>query len=349
MNHMLLSEVSLAFAGGDPLGEQLGRALHALCRGLQLSRAYVYIDGQNQPTMGYTHEWCADGIAQQWLDQVPHATYGAWKQALEASGRLVASDTAALPGELRALAESHGIRSLQAYPILFGQEMFGFCGFDDSRRQRTWTDGETELLRAASSLISAFCERELMREHFRVGRWVSDEEAAQAEIRDSQTGAYTQQYVQDRLTGFDAEYARLGRNFCISVLEVDDFQAIKSVCGEAAARDILREMAGLIASTIRPYDISGRYEGDAFVIVSVNASAREAGYLVDRLLSLVGHHVFISGEASLDVAVSYGIADSSEFLPEEISIDGMLKLAEERLQAGRKAKRDSRSEAVMTE
>lgn len=333
MNSKLLAEVALAFADREHLGTQLSRALKSLCTGLHLSRAYLYIDGPNRTAIGYTHEWCAEGVAQQWMQDIPYSSYAFLKQSLMADGQIVAAEIKALPDDLRFLLEPHGILSLQAYPIEFDQQIVGFVGFDDCRRQRFWTDDESSVMKSASAIISALCEREIMREHLRIGNIVSDEDLEGLSIHDPLTGTYNRRYVFDRLEGFDAEYARLGRNFCITLLDIDQLDAINDSYGRAAGDYILKELASLIATSIRPYDLSGRYGEDEFIIVSVNASALETGYLMDRLKTIIKNHAFNFQGTEFRPAFSYGIADSSEFAPENLSIEIMVQLAAQRMQA----------------
>ena len=333
MNSRLLAEVSLAFADQEAFGIQLGSALKALCTELRLSRAYMYLDGQNLPTMGYTHEWCAEGVVQQWMQDIPYVSYAAWLKALTENGRIVSSDTTMLPDDLRTALEYGGIRSLQAYPVDFEGQIVGFLAYDQAQSQRNWTDEETELLEGASAIIAAFCEREILREQIRM---IHDAPARQAEpesIRDPLTGTFNRRYVFDRLTGFDAEYARLGRNFCISLLEIDQFDALSENYGRETADFVLKEFASVLSSSIRPYDLSGRFGDKEFIIVSVNASALETGYLIERLRNAIHNHAFTYGAAQIRPVFNYGIADSAEFSPENLSIDKMVELAGERLRS----------------
>ena len=349
MNSELLGEMALAFTDREDFGLQLSRALESLCIGLQLSRAYVYIDGPNRTTMGYAHEWCAQGVAQQWMQDIPYSSYASWKRMLSEDGRIVSADTTAMPGDLSAVLESGGIQSLQAYPILFERQIVGFTAFDVCWRRHFWTNEESDLLKAVSAIISALCEREIMREHLRIENRKSGEGAESLSIHDPLTGSFSRRYVLDRLVGFDAEYARLGRNFCISLLDIDQFKAINDDRGQQASDFVLKEFASIISSSIRPYDISGRYADEKFIIVSVNANALETGYLVDRIMNAVRKHAFSFGGAEISPSFSYGIADSSEFSSASLSIEKMIELADQRLHAARKAERSKPADPEVPE
>ncbi|MBS1186490.1 MAG: diguanylate cyclase with and sensor [Burkholderiaceae bacterium] len=343
MNSELLSEVALALVSRDGFGERLSRVLKSLCTGMQLSRAYVFFEGQERATMGYIHEWCAEGVPQQWLQDVPYAFYLSCKRILAQDAQIIAPDTALLPGDLLAVFEQHGIRSVQVWPIIIDDEIAGFSAFDVCWHSRHWTAEEIDLLKAASALVSAFCEREVMRAQFREEKgepaWMVEESS----IHDAQTGVYNRRYVFNRLVGFDAEYARLGRNFCISLLDIDDFDRLDEQHGQGAADFILKEFASIISSTIRPYDLVGCYREGEFIIVSVNASAHETGYLIQRIVGVIKKHVFNYQGQAIPLAFSHGIADSSEFAPENMSVEKMVALAENRLQQARHAVPDAQN------
>ncbi len=340
MNYKLLSEVALAFADHESFSTQLSRALRVLCSGLQLSRAYVFLDGKERSTMGPIHEWCSEGIAHQWMKDIPYASYAVWRQMLTQEGGILTEDISTLPEELRAALAAHGIQSLLVFPIEVNDEIAGFVGFDDCWRQRSWKEDEIDLLEGASAIISAFCECEIIREQLEATKLASDVQVEGSSIHDPLTGIFNKRHVLERLQGFDAEYARLGRNFCVSILDIDNFRNLNYNYGREAGDLILGEFAGLISAAIRPYDICGRYGGEEFIIVSVNANAAETVAMIERIMGLVRGRVFLYNGMEIRIRFSCGIADSSEIPPEELSVEKMVELANRRTFAAKLSGRD---------
>ena len=332
MDSKLLSDVALAFVAREEFGVRLSKVLKLLCTSMRLSRVYVYFDGQNQSTMGYIHEWCAQGVVHQWMQDVPYSLYPGVTRELAQNGGIVASDVSKLPTDARAMFEPYGIQAMLAWPIEVDQEIAGFTGFDDCSGRRSWTDEEVALLKAAAALISVFSEREILLEQFRSGKAASGGSAAESSIRDPLTGVYNQRYILDRLVGFDAEYARLGRNYCVSVLGINDFEMIRDSFGAAAGDLLLKEFAVIVDASIRHYDIAGRLEGEEFVIVSVNSEAAEVVPMMDRIRDIVGSRAFDIDGQEIRIVFSSGIVDSSEFTPEEFSIEKMVETARQRRQ-----------------
>ena len=340
MHYQLLSETALAFVSHEDFDTQLTRALEKLVTGLRLSRAYVLLDGGERITMGPVREWCAEGIVSQWIQDVPYARYAAWKALLASDRKIAASTTASLPDAIRKVLDSHGIKSHAAYPLELHHEMAGLIGFDDCVRERVWTDEELALLEAASRLISVFCERDsLLRQPTLTGTPIIPSGEAPS-IHDPLTGLHNRQYVMERLKGFDAEYARLGRNFCISMIDLDNFKSVNYSYGRDAGDYILTEFGRILNDSIRPYDICGRFGGEEFIVVSVNSSAAETVAMIERIMATVRSRVFEFNGMAIRMRFSCGIACGSEFTPETMSVDSMVEMANRRMYAAKQSGRD---------
>lgn len=162
----------------------------------------------------------------------------------------------------------------------------------------------------------------------------------QISIRDSLTGVYNRRYVFERLDEIFAEHARRGRQFSISILDIDHFKSVNDTYGHQAGDYILKEFADIVNASIRPYDILGRYGGEEFIIVSVNSSALDTITLVDRIMSTVRKRVFLYHDIAIQFRFSCGMADSAEFPPGELTIEKMVELADRRLYAAKEGGRD---------
>lgn len=339
MNYKLLSDVTLAFVEHEGFDERLTRALKMIGAGLQLSRAYVFLAGQERPVMGKIREWCADGVASQWLESLPYSSYDLWKQVLAQQGKIISS-AAGLSDALNNLLESHGIQSTVAFPIESGHEIVGFVSYDDCTSRRSWTDAEIDLMNAVSRIISAFVDREVLAKQLgpkRKAMQINDDDNS---IYDPLTGLHNRQYVLERLKGYDAEYARLGRNFCVSVIDLDNFKSINYSYGREAGDFILQEFAKLLNDSIRPYDVCGRWGGEEFIIVSVNASATETVFMIERIMSTIRGRVFVFKGMDIRLRFSCGISSGSEFSPENLSIDQLLEMASRRMYVAKQEGRD---------
>lgn len=139
---------------------QLGRATGA-------SRVYVWEnhgaeDGSIITSQRY--EWTAPDVDPQIdnpeLQELPYAAAGLrrWAERLGA-GMTVQGLVRDFPRSEQAILEPQRILSLVAVPIFVGDEWWGFIGVDDCIRERAWSAGEIDALRAAAGALGGAIHR----------------------------------------------------------------------------------------------------------------------------------------------------------------------------------------------
>ena len=134
----------------------------------EVSRAYLF-RGRPGPRervlLDQLTEWCAPGIGSQ-LDNplltgldLDSAGLGGWRRSFE-GGRPVSVTAREAEPSVRAQLEAQDVRSILILPIWLGEEWWGAMGFDQCDRERTWAEGELEVLRSAAALLGAAVQRE---------------------------------------------------------------------------------------------------------------------------------------------------------------------------------------------
>jgi len=99
-----------------------------------------------------------------------------------------------------------------------------------------------------------------------------------------------------------ARASRQGTDLSVVLFDVDDLAAANDAAGPAAGDDILREVAAVLAETVRLVDTVARWGGDEFLLVAPGA----AGLIVaQRVLDAVAARPAIAGR---DYSVSAGVA-----------------------------------------
>ncbi len=124
--------------------------------------------------------------------------------------------------------------------------------------------------------------------------------------RDSLTGLFNRRTFLERL----AEV--LGwRDFGASALlyiDLDNFKAVNDLRGHHQGDKVLRAVADLIASGIRPGDIAGRMGGDEFVLWLARTNEHGASAVARRLLAGIKMLQTLSASADRPLGLSIGIA-----------------------------------------
>ncbi len=128
-----------------------------------------------------------------------------------------------------------------------------------------------------------------------------------ATVRDALTGALNRTVLHERLQS-EVAFAKAHETaFSLLVLDIDFFKRINDTHGHPGGDEVLKTLAGLIASSIRSEDCFIRYGGEEFVIMTrVDA---EGGYMfAERLRQTVQSHPFMASGATIRVTVSIGVA-----------------------------------------
>ncbi len=119
------------------------------------------------------------------------------------------------------------------------------------------------------------------------------------------------------VTYLNAELARAERGsteVSLVVLDLDDFKEINDTHGHHVGDRALREVAQVLRTVIRPYDICVRYAGDEFIVVLANCGLDEAENTRKELQVAISDAAF---EARPGVRVPLSISAGSAVFPHD--------------------------------
>lgn len=159
-----LSDVAFVLASGDGFDIQMQQALALVSNGLDVSRGYLCLFGEDNGDIRPQREWCAPGIAplSRAESVIPRGELPSL-MALLAPGDVVAvADVAALPEDVRRLLRRQGAMAVMAAPLVGPEGVFGFIGFDDGRGSRVWAHADQENLRTVAGLVANAWQRHLL-------------------------------------------------------------------------------------------------------------------------------------------------------------------------------------------
>ena len=102
------------------------------------------------------------------------------------------------------------------------------------------------------------------------------EQTQEDSLTDPLTGLPNTRFMFLHLSRELARAERLKAEVTLMVMDLDDFKAINDTFGHQAGDVALREVAVVLRTAIRPYDICVRYAGDEFIVVLSGCGRDEA-------------------------------------------------------------------------
>ncbi|NQV29773.1 MAG: sensor domain-containing diguanylate cyclase [Candidatus Marinimicrobia bacterium] len=126
---------------------------------------------------------------------------------------------------------------------------------------------------------------------------------------DSLTHLYNLRALKQRFEEELARAARYQNSLVVLFLDLDKFKLINDTYGHLMGDFVLREVSQIIRDTIRTSDIPGRYGGEEFVIIMVNADAQACMASAQRICSAVSEHQYEMNDINITNKVSIGLSE----------------------------------------
>jgi diguanylate cyclase (GGDEF)-like protein/PAS domain S-box-containing protein len=157
-------------------------------------------------------------------------------------------------------------------------------------------------------------------------------------IRDELTGIYNRRYVYEQ--GLK-EIHRMKRNknssISVLVIDIDKMKMINDLYGHMTGDLVLVGFAESSTKFIRISDIFGRIGGDEFALILPDTETEEASGIAQRIIDKGRNAMIPIGDDSyISVNVSIGLICSESLNPDEVSIDNMLKIADDYMYRAKK-------------
>jgi diguanylate cyclase (GGDEF)-like protein/putative nucleotidyltransferase with HDIG domain len=135
------------------------------------------------------------------------------------------------------------------------------------------------------------------------------EQTQEDSLTDPLTGLPNTRFMFMHLTRELARAERLKAEVALLVMDLDNFKEINDSHGHHVGDRALREVAQVLKTGIRPYDICVRYAGDEFIVVLSGCGAEEAELKRQELQQAVDELTFEARPGRrLPVAISVGAA-----------------------------------------
>lgn len=262
------------------------------------------------PDLIFVHDEAALGFAQLSQDRSvpPRPLLGPYIAARHAAlfpAAAAAPDAAlaAAPG-----AGAHGaapLRSVALVPLLRNRRLIGSLNLASVAAERFTSQLGTDFIEHMASII-AICLENV----------ISNEMLKYIGLTDSLTGVYNRRYIDRRLLEEIARARRQQYRIACLYIDIDHFKRVNDTHGHQGGDEVLRETAARIKQELRLSDALGRYGGEEFVVLLINASLASAAVVAERIRAgVAGLPILVPGDAQASVTVSIGVAGLADATP----------------------------------
>ncbi|MBU0947027.1 MAG: diguanylate cyclase [Proteobacteria bacterium] len=145
----------------------------------------------------------------------------------------------------------------------------------------------------------------------------------QRAIRDSLTGLYNHNHLQEQLAREVSRARRYKTSLSVFLLDLDFFKDVNDSCGHPFGDFVLKEFTRRVLEDLRKSDIFGRYGGEEFLVILPNIDAKRAEAVAEKLREKVASTVFANRRYTRYVTVSIGVYSGfgDEIAPPGVLID----------------------------
>lgn len=182
--------------------------------------------------------------------------YSRWCKIL-ASGQLLHGEVEELPEAEQENLKKAGVKSFIIAPIFVDQEWWGYIGFDQCRRARSWESVQIDALKTASSIFGAALSRQN-----------AEKKLVFLATHDYLTKLPNRLLFEDRFQLAASRSDRSGDKIAVISLDLDKFKTVNDTYGHPVGDIVLVKAGNRLSRALRSSDTCARIGGDEFGIIA---------------------------------------------------------------------------------
>ena len=124
-------------------------------------------------------------------------------------------------------------------------------------------------------------------------------------VTDQLTGLFNRLRLDHTLEEEHSRNMRYGTNFCLLLLDIDQFKAVNDTYGHQTGDEVLVGIARTLQDVIREVDVVGRWGGEEFLIICRETALEGAMVLAEKLRAAIHTRVY---EKVGKMSASFGVA-----------------------------------------
>lgn len=238
--------------------------------------------------------------------------YPELKAALESGQPMLIEDvdTHAIYDNVRGLWDAEGIemqiRSVIALPFSIDRGQYGVFLVRRTKEQERFGPEDLEFAEAVLTAAVAVIQRAQLVE----STMADNARLEQLAQTDPLTQLLNRRALTERITAEMERALRYDSTLALLMIDLDHFKRINDTFGHLVGDDVLRDVAQLLAQTIRGSDIVARYGGEEFLVLLPETDDAGAESFAERIRAAVESHPFAREALAepLRLTASVGVA-----------------------------------------
>ncbi len=134
---------------------------------------------------------------------------------------------------------------------------------------------------------------------------------------DSLTGLFNHSVFYERLLGALQETSRTHTPVAVLMLDIDDFKRVNDVHGHGVGDELLRTLADVLRSSVRPEDVACRLGGEEFAVI-MSCDGVDATHVAERVLQRLAE-VDFPAVGTITVSVGLALGPEHAMNPRELA------------------------------
>ena len=224
--------------------------------------------------------------------------------------------------------------SIAIIPLIRQDKLIGYLNLGSFDINRFLITMATDFIERLGSIITICLENV-----------VNYERMTYIGLTDPLTNVSNRRYVEQRTMEEISRARRQGYGIACLYLDIDFFKKINDQHGHQGGDNVLREVARRIKAELRLSDTLGRFGGEEFVVLLINANLKDATMVAERIRKNIAEKPFLLSETcSCTTTISIGLTTVSEIQNQGSEINVAREMVSRADRAMYEAKRSGRNQ-----
>lgn len=170
--------------------------------------------------------------------------------------------------------------------------------------------------------------KSIMKNEGFMGLIVNDYNSTLKSSTDKLTGLLVRSHVRDRLNKVFERGSEFKKKIVFSVLmiDIDHFKSVNDSFGHRRGDEVLSALGAILKKTLRSTDIIGRYGGEEFIAILLNANKREVYQIAEKLRGVVEKAKILGEDRTLTISIG-----AASYPDDGKQVDNLIECADKAL------------------